>query len=112
MPAEPLYSSLMPQESYPMQRQPRVQKGRNGRGNIAIGKSETSHSTNSKKIMNESLNMISKSRNKYLNKSCNTGSNSSGRPRLIKAGIQTNGGSSNAESIKLGSTSTFNQMFL
>jgi len=89
-----------------MPRQPRVQKGRNGRANFVIGKSDTSHSTNSKKIMNESLNMISKSRNKYLNKSCNTGSNSSGRPRLIKGGI--NGGSSNAESIKLGSTSTFN----
>ena len=39
-------------------------------GGVVTGKSDhSSHSTNSKKIMNESLNMISKSRNKYLNKS-------------------------------------------
>lgn len=65
-------------------------------------------SSNPRKIMNDSLNMITKSRNKYLNKSYQQMigmSGSSGRNAIKTGGATT----SNADSsMKLGSTSNFN----
>lgn len=60
-------------------------------------------SGNPKKIMNDSLNMISKSRNKFLNKSFQNNSNSSG----TRIGANTSAGEN---SLKLGTTLTGNQL--